>query len=105
MARSEDDVKTLESLLALSCFVALAVPAQAQAPCGSRVDIVKMLGNKYHERPRALGIANQANLLEVYTSTSGSWTILLTKPQGVSCIIGTGQSWEDVPPTKELTGL
>ena len=98
-------MKTLESLLALSCFVALAVPAQAQVPCGTRGEIVKMLGSKYHERPRALGIANQANLLEVYTSTSGSWTILLTKPQGVSCIIGTGQSWEDVPPTKELTGL
>ena len=105
MARSEADVKTVELVLALSCFVALAVPAQAQAPCGSRIDIVKMLGSKYRETPHALGIANQANLLEVYTSASGSWTILLTKPQGVSCIIGTGQSWEDVPPTKELTGL
>ena len=98
-------MKTLESLLALSCLVALAVPAQAQAPCGDRGEIVKMLNKKYSERPHALGIANQANLLEVYTSTSGSWTILITKPQGVSCIIGTGQSWEDVPQTKELTGL
>ena len=94
-------------LFSLLTITALAVPAQAQGQmaCGKRLDIVKMLSDKYHEMPRALGIAGQTNLLEVYTSKAGSWTLLLTQPRGSTCIVGAGQSWEDIPEQKQLTGL
>ena len=100
-------MKTCLVLLSLLTAAAFVAPAQAQGQmaCGKRLDIVKMLSTKYNEMPRALGIAGQTNLLEVYTSKSGSWTLLLTQPRGATCIVGAGQSWEDIPEQKQLTGL
>ena len=85
--------------------LASASPAQAAGMCGKRVDFIKALNDKYKESGKALGIAGQVNLVEVYTSKAGTWTILVTTPEGKSCIIAAGSSWEDLPPTKNLTSL
>ena len=88
------------SLIALGS----ASPAQA-AMCGKRVDFIKALNDKYQESGKAIGIAGQVNLVEVFASKAGTWTILVTTPEGKSCIIAAGSSWEDLPPTKNLTSL
>ena len=98
-------MKTSCFLITLLCGVAIIAPAQAQVPCGKRDDIIKMLSQKYREIPRAMAIAKETSLLEVFTSKSGSWTILVTQPAGPSCIIGAGQSWEEIPLQKEMTAL
>ena len=54
---------------------------------------------------QALGIAGQKNLVELFVSKSGSWTMLMTTPEGMTCIMATGQSWEDLPAEQELTAL
>ncbi len=88
-------------------FLALAFsnPAQAIGMCGSRADFIKALSDKYQETGKALGIAGQVNLVEIFASKSGTWTILVTTPDGKSCIIAAGSSWEDLPPNKNLTSL
>ncbi|MDP1699751.1 MAG: hypothetical protein Q8L53_02170 [Aestuariivirga sp.] len=88
-------------------FLALgaASPAQALGMCGSRADFIKALSDKYQETGKALGIAGQVNLVEIFASKAGTWTILVTTPQGKSCIIAAGSSWEDLPPSKNLTSL
>ena len=88
-------------------FLALALsnPAQAIGMCGKRVDFIKALNDKYQETGKALGIAGQVNLVEVFASKAGTWTILVTTPEGKSCIIAAGSSWEDLPPSKNLTSL
>ena len=88
-------------------FLALAFsgPAQALGMCGSRADFIKALSDKYQETGKALGIAGQVNLVEIFASKAGTWTILVTTPQGKSCIIAAGSSWEDLPPSKNLTSL
>ena len=88
------------SLIALGS----ANPAQA-AMCGKRVDFIKALNDKYQESGKALGIAGQVNLVEIFASKAGTWTILVTTPEGRTCIIAAGSSWEDLPPTKNLTSL
>jgi hypothetical protein len=105
MAGMEVIVKAFRVLLMLLCGTVVTMPAQAQAPCGNRGEIIKMLAEKYREMPRAMAIAKETSLLEIFTSKSGSWTILVTQPTGPSCIIGAGQSWEDIPLQAELTGL
>jgi hypothetical protein len=89
------------SLLAL----AFSSPTQANGMCGKRVDFIKALTDKYQESGKALGIAGQVNLVEVFASKAGTWTILVTTPEGKSCIIAAGNSWEDLPPSKNLTSL
>ena len=92
-------------VVAAALAFAAAAPAQAQSVCGDRAEIIKVLGSKYKEMPTAFGIAGQRNLVELFTSTTGSWTMLMTEPKGVTCILATGQSWEEVPPNQKLTGL
>ncbi len=92
-------------VVAAALAFAAAGPAEAQSVCGDRAEIIKVLGNKYQELPAAFGIAGQRNLAELFVSKSGSWTMLMTQPQGVTCILATGQSWEALPPSQKLTGL
>lgn len=85
--------------------LASAGPAQSAGMCGKRVDFIKALNDKYQESGKALGIAGQVNLVEVFASKAGTWTILVTTPEGKTCIIAAGNSWEDLPPSKNLTSL
>lgn len=66
--------------------------------CAKRTDAVTHLASKYEEAPVAIGIANNGGVLEVLSSEKGSWTILVTMPNGVSCMLATGQSWEALEP-------
>lgn len=89
-------MKPLAALLALAL---LSVEAQALGMCGKRADFVDALKGKYNETPRALAIAGDVNLVEVFASKdTGTWTILVTTPEGKSCIIGAGKDWQDLPP-------
>lgn len=98
--------KLFTTLAVLTCFTpALAVDAIAAGMCGYRADLVKELSDKYQESGRAIGIAGQINLVEVFASKAGTWTILLTTPQGITCVMAAGSSWEDLPPSKNLTAL
>ena len=95
----------LNLVCALAVAVAFTSQAQAASVCGSRADFIKALNEKFEEQGKALAIAGQNNLLEIYTSEAGTWTILMTSPEGKTCIIAAGNSWEDIPPNKNLTSL
>jgi len=86
-----------KSLLAVTL---VALPAQTFAgsmPCSDRDDVLSQLGNKYKEAPSAVGVANNGGLIEVLTSTDGStWTIILSMPNGKSCLLAAGEEWHDV---------
>lgn len=82
-------------------IVWMAPQAHALGMCGMRADFLKALSDKYQETGKALGIAGQVNLVEIFASKAGTWTILVTTPEGKSCIIAAGSSWEELPPTIE----
>ena len=73
-----------------------AASAQAQPVCGARNDIVGKLNTTYEERQSAIGLASNGTLLEVFSSKSGSWTIMYTQPGGVTCLMATGRNWLDI---------
>lgn len=83
------------------------LPATAQQPvaCGKREDMVKALQSQYGETPRAIGLANQSTAIEIFTSRAGTWTILITRPSGASCIVSAGEAWEETPPPQAFTML
>lgn len=70
-------------------------PAQAQAmTCLPRAALVERLEDRYKEHPAGGGLQNPQQLLEVWASEeSGSFTVFVTRPDGVSCIVATGQNW------------
>ena len=71
-----------------------AVPALAQTPCGQRTDIIQVLAEKYRESHQASGLQSASAMVEIWASPeTGTWTILVTQSNGVSCVVASGQSW------------
>lgn len=92
--------------MAVLCLAAFAADAAAQAPCTIRDDLVKLLESKYKEGPVSFGTANGQAVVEVFASDKGTFTIIATRANGISCIIAAGQDWEALgPPPKNLTSL
>ena len=84
------------------------LPATAQQQglaCAKRADMIRTLAKRYSEAPRAIGLAGQQAMIEIFTSKAGTFTILLTKPDGASCIISAGENWEESPPLRNMTSL
>jgi len=75
--------------------VGTTTEAAAAANCKPREDIVKVLSSKYKESRRAYGLSNQTQVLELYASDSGSWTAVVTTPDGKSCIVASGEAWTE----------
>lgn len=68
--------------------------AQSQT-CAKRTQVVERLSEKYGETLQSVGMHSNNGLLEVYASeATGTWTILVTTPDGTSCLIAAGQMWE-----------
>lgn len=76
----------------------IPTPASAQMVCGQRDDILETLARKYQERPAAIGVESTGGLIEVLADIkSGSFTIIVTTPRGMSCLLASGEGWRMVP--------
>ena len=72
--------------------------AQAGTPrCAPHADMLAALAKQYGEAPQAVGIVNESSFIEVLSSKEGSFTILVTRPDGMACILAAGQNFEEVP--------
>jgi hypothetical protein len=89
-------------LISVAIFL-VSSAASAEVPCGQRDKIVDWLAVKYMEEPVASGISSKGALIEVLSTQDGdTWTILLTAPNGTSCVVDTGQAWQPKPHEFEL---
>ncbi len=78
-----------------------ALPALAaeQPTCGQRAELLRELGRQYAESPVAMGSANNGGVIELLQSRGGSsWTIIVTMPNGIACLLAAGESWKTVRP-------
>ncbi len=71
--------------------------AQAQSICGERRALVANLQNTHSETPVSVGLGSNGTIIEVFASPSGTFTIILTQPNGLSCVMAAGEYWEDLP--------
>ena len=75
-------------------LIASTAMAQAQPQCNKRDNVLALLAKKYQETPIAAGVTNTGGLVEVLTDIkSGTWTIIVTTPQGMSCLVAAGEGW------------
>ena len=83
--------------LAGSLATLAAAPADAQGArhCGDRDRIVARLAESFGESRQSIGLGANNSVMEVFASTeTGTWTITVTMPNGVTCLIATGQAFE-----------
>ncbi len=89
--------------LAFGLLSGSSTPAYAQAVCSTHSEVLKHLGKKYSETPVAMGLASNGGVVEVFSAGDGAtWTIVLTMPDGKSCMMAAGEAWESV--TKLASG-
>lgn len=85
---------------ALALFLASfgMTPAYAQpSQCDARDKVLNVLSQKYSEKTESIGVTNRGGLVEVLTNSSeGTWTIIVTTPKGISCLVAAGDGWRRV---------
>ena len=75
--------------------LALAPPVHAQSICADRNIIVERLKSGFHESYQGAGLQSTTSLIEIWSSDeTGSWTMLLSKADGTSCVIASGVNWQ-----------
>ena len=82
--------------LAFSALLIAASPLFAQSQnCAPRDLVLKRLAEKYGETRRSIGMGQRGMLMETFASDeTGSWTITVTTPQGMTCLVASGQAYE-----------
>lgn len=92
-----------KSLLLGTVFAIFSTTAFAQSQCNDRDSVIALLAKKYKEAPVALGVTNTGGLVEVLSTGNGdTWTIIVTTPQGLSCLVAAGEGWHAIEETVAL---
>ncbi len=92
-----------KSLLLGAVIAIYSTTAFAQSQCNDRDSVIALLSSKYKEQPVALGVTNTGGLVEVLSTDKGdTWTIIVTTPQGLSCLVAAGEGWHALEQTVAL---
>lgn len=84
--------------LALGLLVQPAAAVRAQPVCMPHDELTKQLYAKFAEAPTANAIANNGALVELFaTRDRSSWTLAMTRPGGMSCVLVAGEEWNRFP--------
>ncbi len=81
--------------LALGAVLTIVASTAFAAPqCNSRDHVLELLKSQYSEAPVAIGVANNGGLVEVLSTGDGdTWSIIITTPKGMSCLVAAGEGW------------
>ena len=79
------------------CLLTLAGPAKGQGACAPREQIIQELAVNFNERQVALGLAADGHVLELFAGPGKEWTLIATRPDGLSCIVVAGTHLSIIP--------
>ena len=91
----------IASVFALGALFLATTHAQAQSQpnrnCAPRDIVVERLAAKFGETRQSMGLGTNNQVIEVFASTeTGSWTIVVSNPAGLSCVVAAGQAFENL---------
>ncbi len=84
--------------LATAGSMILSAPAFAQQSarnCAPRNTVIDRLAEGYGETRQSMGLGANNSVVETFASNeTGTWTITVTTPTGLTCLVASGQSFE-----------
>lgn len=89
--------------LALAACLALAGGGGGAAPaaCALRDVLAARLETKYGEAVLGRGLTAEGAMVEIWASPgTGTWSIVVTSPAGLACLLGAGTDWSVIAPPK-----
>ncbi len=88
--------------VSLGLLLQTAGPVRAQPVCMPHDDLRGELHNQFAEAPTAGAIANNGALVQLFANRDrSSWTLVMTRPAGISCILVAGEEWNDLRKREE----
>lgn len=82
--------------LAFTILAALGAQAQTARNCAERDQVLSRLAEGYGEVRQSIGIGANNSIVEVFASKeTGTWTITVTNHSGLTCLVATGQAFEE----------
>jgi len=79
-------------------------PAAAVEACVLHDVALQQLSKAYGEQVAGRGLsADGQKMIELFTSESGSWTLVITDVSGRSCMLASGDVWVRLPAPGERT--
>ena len=87
----------ISAALSLAAISGLAGQAQsANRLCAARASLNSQLETRHGETRRSVGLQQDSKVIETYANVeTGSWTIIITMPTGVACLIAVGENWRE----------
>ena len=86
------------SAAVIGSILSASAPAAAQGRnCEPRDIVVERLASKYGESRQSMGLGANNAVIEVFASdASGTWTITVTSASGLTCLVASGQAYEEL---------
>ena len=93
-------LRILTGLTLLAAFAPAALHAQTN--CAARETVIQKLETGYGETFSGGGLQSASSIFEVWFSEEkGTWTILMTRADGTSCIMASGTNWREALPSQK----
>jgi hypothetical protein len=91
---------SLTAAFAAALFMLWSAPAAGQETaknCMDRKVLVLRLAARYQEAPSWRGATSRGLMLEIFTNADGgTWTLAVSTPTGMSCMVASGEGWRNV---------
>jgi CO dehydrogenase/acetyl-CoA synthase gamma subunit (corrinoid Fe-S protein) len=88
--------KLMIALFRLGVLIPPSSPGHAAPVCGERATLANTLEVRYAEILAFAALTDDGKLMEVFTSRTGTFTVIVTSPQSPSCVVATGSAWEGI---------
>ena len=80
--------------------------AQQRSSCAQHQVVVEQLQARFGEVRQSIGLGQNNSVVEMFASTAtGTWTIVVTTPNGMACLVASGENWEDVAEQQSAPGI
>lgn len=79
--------------LGLMALAADQLAAETRS-CAPRDVVLHRLSEGFGETRQSIGLGANNAVVEVFASDTGSWTIIVTFPNGSTCLVASGQAFE-----------
>jgi len=81
--------------LVLTALAACIAGPAAAANCAPRDVVIARLADRFGEVRQSMGLGGNSAVMELFASTeTGTWTITVTTPAGLTCLVASGEAYE-----------
>ncbi len=88
--------------------------AQTQAPqvpqvpqpypdalCDTYKEVISNLAEGFSEVPKYGGLTPSGLVIQVLVSEEGTWSLVVVRPDGITCIVAIGEDWHAITPRRD----